>query len=332
MSFDPLLLINRYFDGDLSQEELQHLETALNSSDELRKAFVQVALIHEKLSQELAPLGFESSALELTRTESESQRSHQPERYMRWRSTIMFLATSVLLMIGVFLVLNRNPLSASQEITRLIQSLSIGDRLYRIDVEQIALPSQKQLERYDSSRPPKPSLDGAELYLRRADQFVLKRYSESKSVFITGSDGQIGWAIALDGSIRISNDAYEFSRDLPGHEHSIPLANLTQGLTQIQKAYATQIVPVSSNGVQEDQEAMLIATKKRGQRGPKRIEMQYQVQTGRIVQIRFIEMPYGPERLTVRLTLIDEDNLPMDFFRYSYHQSDDRPKVLPQQE
>jgi hypothetical protein len=332
MSFDPLLLINRYFDGDLSQEELQHLETALNSSDELRKAFVQVALIHEKLSQELAPLGFESSALELTRTESESQRSHQPERYMRWRSTIMFLATSVLLMIGVFLVLNRNPLSASQEITRLIQSLSIGDRLYRIDVEQIALPSQKQLERYDSSRPPKPSLDGAELYLRRADQFVLKRYSESKSVFITGSDGQIGWAIALDGSIRISNDAYEFSRDLPGHEHSIPLANLTQGLTQIQKAYATQIVPVSSNGVQEDQEAMLIATKKPGQRGPKRIEMQYQVQTGRIVQIRFIEMPYGPERLTVRLTLIDEDNLPRDFFRYSYHQTAERPKVLPLQE
>ncbi|MFN6401828.1 MAG: hypothetical protein ACK449_18215 [Planctomycetota bacterium] len=332
MSFDPLLLINRYFDGDLSQEELQHLETALNSSDELRKAFVQVALIHEKLSQELAPLGFESSALELTRTESESQRSHQPERYMRWRSTIMFLATSVLLMIGVFLVLNRNPLSASQEITRLIQSLSIGDRLYRIDVEQIALPSQKQLERYDSSRPPKPSLDGARLYLRRADQFVLKRYSGSKSVFITGSDGQIGWAIALDGSIRISNDAYEFSRDLPGHEHSIPLANLTQGLTQIQKAYATQIVPVSSNGVQEDQEAMLIATKKPGQRGPKRIEMQYQVQTGRIVQIRFIEMPYGPERLTVRLTLIDEDNLPRDFFRYSYHQTAERPKVLPLQE
>lgn len=325
MSFDPLLLINRYFDGDLSQEELQHLETALNSSDELRKAFVQVALIHEKLSQELAPLGFESSA-------PESQRSHHPERYTRWRSTIIFLATSVLLMIGVFLVLNRNPLSASQEITRLIQSLSIGDRLYRIDVEQIALPSQKQLERYDSSRPPKPSLDGARLYLRRADQFVLKRYSGSKSVFITGSDGQIGWAIALDGSIRISNDAYEFSRDLPGHEHSIPLANLTQGLTQIQKAYAIQIVPVSSNGVQEDQEAMLIATKKRGQRGPKRIEMQYQVQTGRIVQIRFIEMPYGPERLTVRLTLIDEDNLPRDFFRYSYHQTAERPKVLPLQE
>jgi hypothetical protein len=325
MSFDPLLLVSRYFDGDLSEEELQRLETALNSSDELRKAFVQGALIHEKLSQELAPLGFESSA-------PESQRSHHPERYTRWRSTIVFLATSVLLMTGVFLVLNRNPLIASQEITRLIQSLSIGDRLYRIDVEQIALPSQKQLERYDSSRPPKPSLDGAELYLRRADQFVLKRYSESKSVFITGSDGQIGWAIALDGSIRISNDAYEFSRDLPGHEHSIPLANLTQGLTQIQKAYATQIVPVSSNGVQEDQEAMLIATKKPGQRGPKRIEMQYQVQTGRIVQIRFIEMPYGPERLTVRLTLIDEDNLPRDFFRYSYHQTAERPKVLPLQE
>lgn len=325
MSFDPLLLVSRYFDGDLSEEELQRLESALNSSDQLRKAFVQVALIHEKLSQELTPLGFESSA-------PESQRPHYAERYTRWRSTIVFLATSVLLMIGVFLVLNRNPLIASQEITRLIQSLSIGDRLYRIDVEQIALPSQKQLERYDRSRPPKPSLDGAELYLRRADQFVLKRYSGSKSVFITGSDGQIGWAIASDGSIRISNDAYEFSRDLPGHEHSIPLANLTQGLTQIQKAYAIQIVPVSSNGVQEDQEAMLIATKKRGQRGPKRIEMQYQVQTGRIVQIRFIEMPYGPERLTVRLTLIDEDNLPMDFFRYSYHQTADRPKALPQQE
>jgi tellurite resistance protein len=332
MSIDSLLLVHRYLDSDLNDEELQRLESALTSSSELRKAFVQVALIHEKLSQELAPTAFGSSLPELNREESEAKGSQRLRRYGQWRSAIVFLATSVLLMVGLFMVFNRNQLSASQEITRLIQSLSSGDKLYSIDVEQIALPSQKQLDRYDSSRPPKPSLEGAKLFLRGADQFVLKRYLGDDSVFITGSDGQISWAIAPDGPIRISKDVHEFNRDLPGHEHSIPLANLTQGLTQVQKAYAIQMVPVSSSGQLEDQESMLIATKKRGQRGPKRIEMQYEVETGRIVQIRFIEMPYGPERLTVRLTLIDENDLPLDFFRYSYHQTKDRAEVLSLEE
>jgi hypothetical protein len=35
-------------------------------------------------------------------------------------------------------------------------------------------------------------------------------------------------------------------------------------------------------------------------------------------------MPYGPERLTVRLTLMDEPNLPSDFFHHSHHHSSDQ--------
>jgi hypothetical protein len=38
-------------------------------------------------------------------------------------------------------------------------------------------------------------------------------------------------------------------------------------------------------------------------------------------------MPYGPERLTVRLTLIDELTLLESFFHHSHHHSSDHQVV-----
>jgi hypothetical protein len=222
---------------------------------------------------------------------------------------------------------NRNQLSASQEIHKILKSLALGDRHYRVDVEQAVLPNKKQLQQHDERRPPKPSLEDAKLYVRGTDEFVLMRFLQDGTPFVTGSDGQVGWAIAPNGPVRVSQDKQRFNRDLPGHEHSIPLSNLSQGLTQIQKAYHVQIIPSSPGDTGDEQDAVLVATKKRGERGPSRIEIQYASNSGRIAQMRFIEMPYGPERLTVRLTLIDELTLPESFFHHSHHHSSDHQVV-----
>jgi hypothetical protein len=69
---------------------------------------------------------------------------------------------------------------------------------------------------------------------------------------------------------------------------------------------------------------VLVAVKKRGHRGPQRVEITYEVETGLIRQMRFVEMPYGPERLTVRLTLEEEVHLGTEFFRHASHHGPER--------
>ncbi len=55
---------------------------------------------------------------------------------------------------------------------------------------------------------------------------------------------------------------------------------------------------------------LLVAVKKKGYRGPRRVEITYGATSGHIQQLRFIEMPYGPEKITIRITLFNEHNLP----------------------
>lgn len=321
MTPEDIELIHRYLDGQIAADEIERLECRLQESDELRQALVQASLLDDQLCHVLAK-GAEhvpqNDAIGLTGAPAKTTVRSTPSRPM-----VAFVAGSILLLVGLLLLSNRNQLSASQELSRMLKSLSKGDRHYSINVEETVLPSRKQREKYDSTRPPKPTLEGAKLYVRGMNQFVLTRFREDGAVFVTGSDGQIGWAIAPSGPVRISRDTQRFNRDLPGHEHSIPLGNLSQGLEQIQKAYKVEVVTATPSEQLGEQEAMLIAIKKPGERGPKRIEIQYGKQSGRIAQIRFIEMPYGPDRLTVRLTLIEELSLPSPFFHHAHHQSSD---------
>jgi hypothetical protein len=324
MNPEDIELIHRYLDGQIAADEIECLECRLRESVELRQTLVQASLLDDQLGQVLAKGSeheHQNDAIGLAGSPAKTKVRPAPSRRI-----VAFVAGSILLLVGLLLLSNRNQLSASQELSRILKSLSKGDRHYSINVEETVLPSRKQREKYDSTRPPKPTLEGAKLYVRGIDQFVLMRFRDD-AVFVTGSDGQIGWAIAPSGPVRISRDTQRFNRDLPGHEHSIPLGNLSQGLEQIQKAYKVEIVTATPSEQLGEQEAMLIAIKKPGERGPKRIEIQYGKQSGRIAQIRFIEMPYGPDRLTVRLTLTDELSLPSPFFHHSHHQASDREVI-----
>ncbi len=49
------------------------------------------------------------------------------------------------------------------------------------------------------------------------------------------------------------------------------------------------------------------------------MEITYVMSTGQIRQIRFVEMPYGPERLTLRMTLVDERHRGAAYFDHESH-------------
>jgi hypothetical protein len=102
-----------------------------------------------------------------------------------------------------------------------------------------------------------------------------------------------------------SNSAESASQELGSHELA------TDGSTRNELAD-----PASTSNPPT---RLLVAVKKPGHRGPQRVEITYAVPTGQIRQLRFIEMPYGPEHLTVRLT--QEEDRPLDdsFFDHQSH-------------
>ena len=175
-------------------------------------------------------------------------------------------------------------------------------------------------------RPPKPPLSGAILHVRRGGQIVLSRQTSDGRTFLTGSNGRTSWAVRPDGSVRENTDLNEFNRDVPGHEHSMPLIHIEEGLERLLEAYDVRLLPVETadDAVAEDNPTRLIvAVKKRHYRGPKRVEISYSVRSGLIQQLRFVEMPYGPEHLT----LIEERPLGDRLFDHESHHKTAQPLI-----
>ncbi len=43
-----------------------------------------------------------------------------------------------------------------------------------------------------------------------------------------------------------------------------------------------------------------------------------------MLHMRFVQMSYGPDRLALRLSLVNENELPLDFFEHTSHHAPDR--------
>jgi hypothetical protein len=105
------------------------------------------------------------------------------------------------------------------------------------------------------------------------------------------------------------------------------MCHLSDALERLQSVSDLALLPIEdSDNDSEDAERrrLLVATKKRGQRGPRRVEITYFAASGLIESLRFVDMPYGPERVTVRLSLMPSPSLSEDFFHHRAHHAPDR--------
>lgn len=324
MTHIPGDLISRYLDDGLTSDELREFQNWLRSSPEHIRQFTRSCWLHDRLRGELQAI---SQVPPTLLSPPLPQPVASAGRPLGARVLVASLTAMVAVLSLVWWEVGTTHVSAASELNRLIVAQeSTLDKTYEIDVEEIAASRHRMAKRPDDQRPPKPPLDGAVLHVRHGGQFVLIRDQPDGRPFITGSNGLTSWAIRPDGPVRFSRDLTRFNRDLPGHEQDIPLIQIEDGLKQIREAYDTHLLPIENVEDNSDQQAsrLLVAVKKRGYRGPQRIEMTYIVATGQIRQLRFVEMPYGPERLTLRMTLVEERTLPADFFDYQSHCSADR--------
>jgi hypothetical protein len=323
----------RYFDHQLSQEEVGDLERRLAEDPAQRELFVQCALLHQRLGDHWSDESIQSGE-EVLRMRAAPSRADGPQGLRRIG---LAMAASLALLAVVWLA-GLRPATASAELQRVIARQKVfGDRTYRIAVEESFPIPSKQLE--EAWRPPKPSMDGAILHVRGTDQFVLIRTTDTGLPFLTGCDGRQSWVVKPDGPIRISADPSRFSRDLPGHEYAMPFIQIESTLKQLQEAFRIESLPVESDGQESDgTEAsgmgvggtgvrisrLLVAVKKPGRRGPRRVEVTYDAASGELMQVRFVDLPYGSNRLTLRMTRLEQLELPEDFFEHLHHHAADR--------
>jgi hypothetical protein len=330
MTSDRRDLIDGYFDDDLTADQQKALSEWIKADPENARLFVQSALLHDRLRNTLT---LEDSSGDVGLSERIQMPQKRMRRFLLTNTLGRATAAAAVLIVGLsslwFSIGTPTATAAVRELDRIIvNSLRWKDRTYEIVVEDITPDRQgRQPLGPESKRPPKPPLDGATLHLRAGNQFVLIRKTEEGVPFITGCNGQQSWAINTRGPVRVSSDVHRFDRDLPGHETSIPLTNLHEGLQQLKRAYD---VTFSALGPEEyspedgHEARLLVALKKPKDRGPQRVEIIYDATTGRILRMRFIQMPYGPDRLDLRLSLVGEQELPLDFFEHTTHHASNR--------
>lgn len=334
MTNDPKQLIDGYLDETLSSDEHELLNRWLKVSPENAQRLAQATLLHDRLRSEHLALDaapeISHRALAQVLDETDRTTGASALRLSRWATSAAIVAA---MLFAAVLWKGFGESSASAAVVELNRIIAANaqpsDRTYQITLEEAALPrrQRERSESLESNRPPKPPMEGAVLHIRGGGQFVLVRKTADGQPFVTGSNGQTSWAVRPDGPVRFSSDLTRFNRDLPGHEHSMPLSNIHDGLERLREAFDVQLLPVESGdeaSVDEEPSRLIVAVKKRGFRGPKRVEVTYSVRSGHIRQMRFVEMPYGPERLTLRMTLVDEQPLGNDFFDHQSHHDADR--------
>lgn len=339
-------LVDGYLDDLLTAGQHEELAAWIQASPENAHRFASAVMLHDRLRNEMVVSGDRLGISPPCRpvadefvgknAEAVTWRADAPqfvEVVSRRRSVITLLSTTVLICVAVVLFFksfgDSPTLAAAGELQRLIAlNAQPMDRTYQINVEETVLPRRgRRGPSPEDGRPPKAPMDGATLYVRDGQQFVLRRITEA-GPFVTGSNGKVSWAIRPDGPVRSSKDLNRFNRDLPGHEHEMPLVNIHDGLERLRQVYDVQLLPVEDSESSGPATRLLVAVRHPKERGPRRVEISYEVESGLIQQMRFIEMPYGPESLTLRLTLLSEESLEERFFDHeSHHDANRRVEV-----
>ncbi len=342
MNDDMHSLLNRYFDEDLTSDEIQSLQNWLDQDLAHRQTFVEAAILHNqlhgqiqaKLALQVGQLPHDHPPQPMSPLESNPSTS---SGYLPFSSSsfpqIIVAGTLVTALVLMFLFLRgTDAAQAGQDELRKVIAASMREstRAYEIDVESNVIGGAKQKRKSaDDTRPPKVPLDGASLHVRGSREFVLQRKTADGRTFITGCDGTVSWMVPPEGPVRISNDLQHFSRDVPGHEFSMSLCNLGDALEQLTNSYVLNALPAEYNDSQSplatsEPTRLLVATKMRGSPGPRRVEITYLQDSGQIEQLRFVDMPYGPDRLTVRLSSTACESIADEFFQHQSHHESDR--------
>jgi len=251
--------------------------------------------------------------------------TQKPRRYV---GPAIRLGTAAMIIIGFTILLTSLPPNkAMATIEQMISAIeNAGDRTYSVIVrDQKTGRRERSWNRSaaERNRQERAVLDGATLYLRGRDKYVLYRYTPSGQAVLNGSDGQKNWLIRPRREVLVSDNPQAFRIPMPEDLADLLTLDFTDTLQRIQERYRIKYlgaVPVEQG--QDVSWAYLHATlKERRFRGPRVIRIWAHPGTGLLRRIEFadIRLQGNPEPKKLILDLVDQKQLPNDWFTHSAH-------------
>ena len=319
MSASATDLIHGYLDETLTAEQQVELANWIKESPEHSRQFAEAVLLHDRLRAEMLAGAVVENQHAVFANRSSSERL--------WVRRVVALSTALCLTLALGLLfwqsVSSPVLAASDELQRIIQASEAAlDRTYVVtaldeDVDSESLPS--------TVRGAKPSVDGALLHVRGPNQYVLMRYFDDGTEFITGSDGTTAWSVPPRGRVRVSSDATRFRGAVPGQQHAIPFIDMRNSLRQLQESYELDL---SLETTPEGWRRMNATRRATATGGPKQVTLWYDAQSGTIHRMLLERLPQargGPRNVLLELT--DERDLGPSYFEHTRHHDTNR-KVI----
>ena len=319
MSASATDLIHGYLDETLTAEQQVELANWIKESPEHSRQFAEAVLLHDRLRAEMLAGAVVENQHAVFANRSSSERL--------WVRRVVALSTALCLTLALGLLfwqsVSSPVLAASDELQRIIQASEAAlDRTYVVtaldeDVDSEALPS--------TVRGAKPSVDGALLHVRGPNQYVLMRYFDDGTEFITGSDGTTAWSVPPRGRVRVSSDATRFRGAVPGQQHAIPFIDMRNSLRQLQESYELDL---SLETTPEGWRRMNATRRATATGGPKQVTLWYDAQSGTIHRMLLERLPQargGPRNVLLELT--EERDLGPSYFEHTSHHDTNR-KVI----
>lgn len=310
------VLLHAMLDGTLDEEGRARLSAAIASDAALAREAARAALLHDAIERELV-------AGDVGRRSA--RRLTVEAHVRRWSvAAVMVLAVGI----AAWITLRTTPVAdAGQVLAKLAAAAPLGDRTFRIE----AVAETRGAGREERPAPagrggrPKPSLDGATLWLRGTDQYVIERQAEDGTTTITGSDGRTSWNVPARGTVRVSGDPARFRGALPGARHDLPFLDVPGGIAALAQAYDVAFGPKES--IDGRTLACIRGTRRVGASGgPRDIAIWFDPETYAVRRMRFTNLPQaqgGPRAVT--LELVSDAPLPAAFFDHGSHHAPDRP-------
>ena len=332
-------LSNQWLDAEPDDSEVN--ESAMDASDslnskQLRRA-ADVQLLHALLTgladnsetarQRRIDKLMQSIRADTNKVNGEQAKSPRKSRWyigpaIRW-------GTAAMIIIGITIVLTSlSPNKAMATMDQMISAIEkAGDRTYYLVVRDQRTGRRERtgggaaVER--RGRQERAVLDGAKLYLRGKGQYVLYRYTPSGQTVVNGSNGQRNWLVRPRREVLISSNPQAFRIPMPVELADLLTLDFGDTLQRIRESY--RIKYLGTVPVEQDKDtswAYLHATKQnRKFRGPRVIRIWAHPDTGLLRRIEFadIRLQDDPEPKKLIFDLIDQKQLPNDWFTHSAH-------------
>jgi outer membrane lipoprotein-sorting protein len=314
--YDADELVSELLDGEPGARPLRDAMEALDGQQLRRAADLQ--LVHSLLVQ----MGRDNEVARERRVRRALDSIAGPQLRRFIQPALRYgIAAMLAIAAVVFFVRMPATTSAMAAVDQMIAAIDrAGDRTYSITVEGPQPPAGREPGE-------RAGLDGATLYLRSSDRFVLVRKTPSGKDLINGSDGQTRWLVRPNKPVLVSSDPQAFRIPMPPELAEILSLDLKSTLVHIRDHYTVKYLAGAPASQPTGRPLKYLDAVKTSRhfREPQNIEIWADAETGMLVRMEFagIHLQGDPTPRRLIIDLKDQTQLPDAWFTHQAHHAED---------